>query len=582
MNFGLFLTVLVIQSTLGAVFKPARTVIIIHPANDVERAQRSIFYALKERNGQLASRIAIYLYDILYKGHKGRMTVVLGQRETYSFKTGVGMYRVEEFRKPSARLYTSGKEVHNFEGDSDSCLQGRVDEHKFCDSRSWSKSESEHHLSRWLPREIYDQYLDKLNFLGKQVGSCQRTFQFEAGVISSCFLFLLIDLSFFAGLNVLLEIFYKVFESDPERVACESTTFENAELYGWTVKTDPRKCSISFGENVRLDYGLISNENFTDYPMNIELFERNQTTGDWKRTKEFRYSTFEPMFGGVQIVNSSLPISHGCRRMSPGNYPKIDTDYGTKFELELEIYFDYQVENDDFYDGSGVEPERAARVYSVKMLVDAESAINVADTIDEKTNASIRTFYETKSHLLYSLNLAYDVCSVYNLTTTRSLNWFYVQEIFARRPELFFANENYSYLRDFDLNGVPTRVFEETVDYRVWASEEYRRWKDGIRESDSERSSDHRSGTSRQRVNRVPTENNLVRSTHYYPIDSSYWPDNPNQLSIPKRIELTIFGRFHSVGYSRMVIDIKSFKSNPEEWGKYFRKNCDLKDTVGN
>lgn len=170
MNFGLFLIVLVIQSTLGAVVKPARTVIIIQPANDEERVQRSIFYALKERNGQLSSAISIYLYDVFYRDFKRKMTVVLGQHEKYSFKSRVGMYQVDEYRNPSAHLYTSGKEVHNFQGDSTGCLQGKVDEHKFCDSRLWSKTEFQHHLSRWLPPEIYqEQDIELLHFLGEQV-----------------------------------------------------------------------------------------------------------------------------------------------------------------------------------------------------------------------------------------------------------------------------------------------------------------------------------------------------------------------------------------------------------------------------
>ena len=370
---------------------------------------------------------------------------------------------------------------------------------------------------------------------------------------------------------MLLEVFYKVFEKDPRRVTCAST-FENTELYNWTVKSDPRTCSIRFGETVRLDYGFVSNENYTDYPTNIALFERNQTTDYWKRTKEFRYSSFIANFGEEPIVNSSLPISHGCRRMSSDNYPKIETDYGTKFELEMEVQLDYELNNDDFYDGSGGEPNRT---YPVKMLVDEASSINVADTIDETTNVSIRTYYEAKSHLLYRLNLEDDQCLIFNLSSTKSLNWFYVQELFARRPELFYANENYSYLREFDLNGVPTWVLETAIDYRVWASEDYRRWKEGVvRESNST----DEPVTTRRRVNRVPTENNRVMTTHFYPVDSGYWPDNPNQLSIPKRIELTIFGHFHSVGYSRMIIDIKSFKSNPEEYEKYFTTKCNLRD----
>ena len=340
---------------------------------------------------------------------------------------------------------------------------------------------------------------------------------------------------------------------------------------------------------------FVSNENHTDYPTKIELHQRH--LGEWKMTKQFKYTAFRPTFGEEPIVDSSLPIGHGCRRLDTASYPKIETDYGSRFELELDILFDYSQApgaEDDHYDGSSGMPNRTVRTYAVRLVVDEVSSINMAETIDEITNASVRTYYVQKSHLLYSL--AGGQCSIYNLTSNRSLNWFYVQEMLARRPELFYATPNYSFLREFSLDGVRCLVFEETIDYRVWASEEYRAWKEG-KKSDravsltedlaanlaarSTQNSTEKPATARPRKNQVPTENNQVMATHYYPKDAAHWPDNPNRLSIPKRIELTIFGRFHSIAYSRMVIDIRSFKSNPSEIEKYYLSEstrCDLKD----
>ena len=381
---------------------------------------------------------------------------------------------------------------------------------------------------------------------------------------------------------MLLELFYKVFQKDKSRVKCESTNLDDTELYNWTIKIDPRKCTISFGQDVRLVYGFVSNENYFDYPTKIVLNERNTDTGEWKETKQFKYYSYSPTFAEKQIVSSDLPIGHGCRRLRPGNYPRIETDYGARFELELEVLFDYE-DNDDFYDGSGAKPNRTMRTYTVRLLVDEVNSINMAETIDEVTNTPIRTYYEAKSHLLYSVNQTNGQCSIYNLTSNGSLNWFYVQEMLARRPELFYATKEFSYLREFNLNGVLTQVFEETVDYRVWASEDYKQWKEG-KKSNSTLSSTLNSTTlssTRSRKNQVPTENNQVMTTHYYPKDPDYWPNNRNHLSIPKRIELTIFGRFHSVGYSLMVIGIKSFKSNPKETEKYYlsnKTNCGFKD----
>lgn len=377
---------------------------------------------------------------------------------------------------------------------------------------------------------------------------------------------------------MLLEIFYKTFESDKTSVKCETTNLADAEYYDWPIKVQPRKCSILFGQTVRLDYHFVSNENHTDYPTKIELHEQVQS--EWKMTKEFRYIEFNTTFAEEQIVNSDLPVGHGCRRFGGGwRYPTIETDYGNRFELQLEVLFDYQLKNADFYDGLGAAPNRTTRVYPVRLLVDEADSFCMAETVDEETGASIRTYYEKKNHLLYSL--ADGRCSIFNLTSNRSLNWFFVQEMFARRPELFHATPNYSYLREFSLGNVPCLVFEETIDYRAWASDEYRDWVEGEKEDFEISPFDSSSTTTRPRKNNVPTENNKVITTHFYPKDRCYWPDNPDRLAIPKRIELTIFGRFHSVGWSRMVIDVKSFKSNPKRTDEYYLSRetlCDLKD----
>ena len=377
---------------------------------------------------------------------------------------------------------------------------------------------------------------------------------------------------------MLLDIFYKTFERDKTRVKCEATNLADSEYYDWAVKIDPRKCSITFGETVRLDYHLVSNENFTDYPTKIELHEQEQ--GEWKETREFRYISFNTTFAQEQIVNSDLPVGQGCRRFGRGPYPTVETDYGARFELQLEVRFDYPVElNMDLYDGSGAAPNRTTRTYPVRLLVDETNSIHMADTVDESTDAPIRTYYEKKSHLLYSL--ADGRCSIFNLTSNRSLNWFFVQEMFARRPELFHATPNYSYLRESRLGGVPCQVFEETIDYRAWASDEYKRWKEGNKSDSTERPTTSSLSTTRSRKNHVPTENNHVVTTHFYPKDPGYWPENAKRLAIPKRIELTIFGRFHSVGRSRMEIDIRSFNPNPKETEKYYlskKTMCDFKD----
>ena len=52
----------------------------------------------------------------------------------------------------------------------------------------------------------------------------------------------------------MLELFYKTFRRDKDRMKCESSNLEDSELYDWAIKMFPRKCSISFDDAVRLDY----------------------------------------------------------------------------------------------------------------------------------------------------------------------------------------------------------------------------------------------------------------------------------------------------------------------------------------
>lgn len=177
MNFWLIFMVLAFRNTAtvkstspnGVPVKLARTVVVIHPANDEERFQRSIFHALVERGGQFSSRMQIYLHDVYHRNH--RTTVVVGQSESYSFKSKLGTYQMDEYGKPFTALYTSGKEVHNFGGNSSDCLRGEVDEHKFCDSRLF-KSEFQHHLVRWLPMQIFDRHSD-YDLLGERPSSAR-------------------------------------------------------------------------------------------------------------------------------------------------------------------------------------------------------------------------------------------------------------------------------------------------------------------------------------------------------------------------------------------------------------------------
>ena len=351
------------------------------------------------------------------------------------------------------------------------------------------------------------------------------------------------------GPNSLLEVFYLKY-GEEGKVKCEDGKVEGAN--------NPRKCSILFGDTVRLDYDFvdktIDQEKYTMFPTKIERYALEKIDGritnKWVLASKIKFLNFTPIFSEEQIVSPDLPIQKGCRRINKENYPTIKTDYGTKFELELQVNFNYSQSNYDYRKRS-IKVNYTARVYPMKLFVNKNDSTSVANTIDEMTNASIRTYYDEKSRFLYSVTLEDNECRTYNLTSNQSLNWFYVQEIFARKSELFHADGNYSYLRELSLNGVPSQVFEKRIIYPRYKGKP----------------------TTRERNNNVPMGGNLI-STHYYPKETNYWPDNPNGLSIPKRIEISIDDYYYSLAYHHLTIDIKSFKSSPEDVERYDFSKC--------
>ena len=359
----------------------------------------------------------------------------------------------------------------------------------------------------------------------------------------------------------MLEVFYQAYEKDKERVKCKDVT------NGKQDKKNPKKCSITFNETARLNYEFADQEELTMFPERIEIHLQNRTTGEWKPVSKLIYTNFTHIFGGDQIVSSDLPLRRGCRRMNTEGFPIINTDYGSKFELELEVFFNYTADSPIRF---GKEPIYSTRTYSVKMYADTNGSINVADTIDEKTNVSIRTFYNTDTHLLHSVTLVKDQCHVYNLTSNRSLNYFYLQDMFVRKAELFFTRNNYSYLSEFNLDGEPCQVFERKFSYITRNSIQI--FRDRFKNLETKNSTDK--VTTRKKNNEVPVEHNQVIATHYYPKDVAYWSDNPNQLSIPKKIELTIFNSLYSSIYSELIINVQSFKPDPEQSKTFNATNC--------
>lgn len=362
----------------------------------------------------------------------------------------------------------------------------------------------------------------------------------------------------------MLEILLDNHARKKESVACVDV--------GDKSKKNPKKCSISFNDTIRLDYNFVDKDEHTMYPEQIACYFKNQTTDDWTLVIKHVFLHFTPIFTDEPIVSANLPIGYGCERLNGENYPRIESDYGRRFEFDQDAVFNYMQKMENrkkMFDEWG---EELSRSYSNKMYVDLDASINVADTIDEVTNKSIRIIYNTTSHLLHSVRLEDGKCFTYNQTSNSSLNWFYVQDSFVRRSELYFMktnyperrmsydenSANYSYLGEYELDGKPALVFEKRFNF-------------------------HRSrffDRSKQKSNR-PNKNGLpssgiVISTHYYPKDKNYWPGGSTKLVVPKKIEIRIFDGyvFHLQEIGHLSINMKSFNPNPKAFEKYDTSKC--------
>ena len=330
-------------------------------------------------------------------------------------------------------------------------------------------------------------------------------------------------------------------------------------------KKNPKKCSITMNET-RLDYEFVDRDEHTMYPEKITAHLKNETTCDWNLHFQVTYLNFTSLFGQESIVSLNLPIGMGCKRLNHENYPKHQPRFGDRFELEQEVLFNYREKivtndlNNQTNDNTRtIVKKNITRTYSNKMYVDLVESINVADTTDEVTNVSIRTFYDMKTDLLHSVSLDDDKCSTYNLTSDKSTNWFYIQDTFAKKPHLYYTKDSYSYLGEYNVGDVPCLVFEK--DYYLYRPE-WEQWR--------KPSSPKSRKTSRQNKNNLRPS--IVYSTHYYPKDANYW--STDSISVPLKIEFRFFKDYHFRTRGNMTISFKSFNPNPNKYEKYDSSKC--------
>ena len=334
-----------------------------------------------------------------------------------------------------------------------------------------------------------------------------------------------------------------------------------------SLKTNPKKCSITTNET-RLEYEFVDRDKHTMYPEKISGYAKNVTTGDWNLNVQVTYLNFNSLFGQEPIVSLNLPIGLSCKRQNYENYPKHQPNFGDRFELEQEVLFNYRdqtVTKDrtnqatNYTHTSRIIRGNVIRTYSNRMYVDLVESINVADTIDEVTNGSIKTIYNMKTDLLHSVSLDDDKCSTYNLTSDKSINWFYIQDTFVKIPQLYYMKNNFTYLGEYNVGDVPCLVFEkEFYIYRMRLED--RRYP----------KSTHQRKTSRKNKNNIVPK--VALSTHYYPKDANYW--STGSISVPLKIEFRFRENSSYAVRDNMTINFRSFNANPKKREKYDSSKC--------
>ena len=245
------------------------------------------------------------------------------------------------------------------------------------------------------------------------------------------------------------------------------------------------------------------------------------------------------------------------------NYPRIITNYGSdRFEFNYEVKFNYSTYERTKYK---YVKNNFTRTYSGKMQVNQANALNIAETIDEITNASIKTIYDTASHMLYQINLDDDKCVAHNLKSNKSINYFYIQDSFVNKPELYYTKSfRYSYLGEYKVDDVDCLVFEEKFNYRTsqFGGSYYY----------ENRNATKNESTRKNKNNLTPIS---IMSTHYYPKESNYWSSEA-EIFVPKRIEIRLFDmfRYRKSELGRLTIDFISIDSNAKEQDKYDNTKC--------
>lgn len=298
-------------------------------------------------------------------------------------------------------------------------------------------------------------------------------------------------------------------------------------------------------------------DHFFLFSLNILVFYENIAKS------EIIYTKFDPIFTDEEeLEHLKLPIGHGCQRLQKLHefYPKITSSYGKKFKFEHDVTFNHlELEGKNLTNCLECAccynelKNFTTRSYSNKMFVDFNEKINDIETVDEYTNKKIRTIYETDKNTVHKLNLEDNRCLTYKLKSNHSLNYFYIQDLFVNRPEIFNTeNKSYTYLGEYKIDNVDYLVVEKLFKKLLKLN----------------RTSDQ-NGPFKCKNGILDTD---LLVTHYY-TRKDYYSDI--RYKVPTKIEIELSGFSRLYYYGNMTIDMKTYRSNLEDYAKYDTTKCE-------
>lgn len=305
---------------------------------------------------------------------------------------------------------------------------------------------------------------------------------------------------------------------------------------------------------------------------------------------------FSPVFDEESMISTKLPIGLGCDRKENFHkfYPQLDPTYGVndnEFLIKQDVTFSYFETNETDknpckycdIDNYKKKPNLLTRTYSNEMYVNQNKSINIMKTIDEFDSHAIKMVYNYEKayeHTVYRINLEDDKCLSHDLPWNHSTNYFYIQDIFVNKNEIFYSNvsrtyndyryryyafsNHFTYLGDYKINDIDYLVFEKVV------------YTDGLNCYKC-----FRNRTSYFEQNEVFKNKNLIQpskviATFYY--DRSVY-STEKKRQIPSKIELRLAVNGFDI-IANLTIDITSLEDDLQSYEKYDVSKCSKHENI--